>query len=265
MPGNIFRFKRFAVEQSPSAGVKVGTDGVLLGAWCRVDASQGRLLDAGTGTGVIALMLAQRSGPYAAVDAVDIDPQCVRQAAINAGASPWAESIRVFGTSLQAFAMRRSYPSRQGVSASGMGSMAHWAARPPLYDHIVSNPPYFSSSLRPPSASRSTARHTVALTHGDLLKAVDTLLAPEGRFSVILPPGQALSLRLRAVSHGLFASRFTEVFTRPGGPCKRVLVEFVRDGAQASCECGALTIAGTAEGAFSDEYMALTRDFYLKF
>lgn len=264
MPKEIFRFKRFTITQSPETGVKVGTDGVLLGAWCRVEQTPARLLDAGTGTGIIALMLAQRTPETARIDAIDIDPDCAERAALNAEASPWAERIRILNKTIQSHAATRAYP-RQSESMPQAAALRGWAEKASLYDHIAANPPYFTSSLLPPTQNRTTARHTVSLTHGDLLRAVDTLLAPEGRFSVILPPKEAAALTVKAISHGLSASRITEVFTKPGGPCKRVLTEFVRTANYTETQRDTLTIAGTAAEGFSQQYIALTRDFYLKF
>ena len=142
--------------------MKVGTDGVLLGAWVALGAADRLLLDVGTGTGVIALMLAQRS-PAAGVTALDIDAACAEQARANADRSPWGGRVTTCCAPVQKY--RPEEP----------------------FDLVVSNPPYYDRSLLPPDAGRTTARHTVALTHGELIAAACRLLAPEGRLAVILP------------------------------------------------------------------------------
>ncbi|MFR0763893.1 MAG: tRNA1(Val) (adenine(37)-N6)-methyltransferase [Alistipes communis] len=150
----MFRFKRFTIEQD-ACPMKVGTDGVLLGAWVALGAADRLLLDVGTGTGVIALMLAQRS-PAAGVTALDIDAACAEQARANADRSPWGGRVTTCCAPVQEY--RPEEP----------------------FDLVVSNPPYYDRSLLPPDAGRTTARHTVALTHGELIAAACRLLAPEG-------------------------------------------------------------------------------------
>lgn len=135
--------------------MKVGTDGVLLGAWVALGAADRLLLDVGTGTGVIALMLAQRS-PAAGVTALDIDAACAEQARANADRSPWGGRVTTCCAPVQKY--RPEEP----------------------FDLVVSNPPYYDRSLLPPDAGRTTARHTVALTHGELIAAACRLLAPRG-------------------------------------------------------------------------------------
>ena len=153
--------------------MKVGTDGVLLGAWVALGAADRLLLDVGTGTGVIALMLAQRS-PAAGVTALDIDAACAEQARANADRSPWGGRVTTCCAPVQEY--RPEEP----------------------FDLVVSNPPYYDRSLLPPDAGRTTARHTVALTHGELIAAACRLLAPEGRLAVILPAVEAQRFREQA-------------------------------------------------------------------
>ena len=157
--GGAFRFKRFTVHQDRCA-MKVGTDGVLLGAWTPLRPTDRRLLDIGTGTGLIALMLAQRA-PEAEVTGIDIDD--VSQARENAAASPWGGRLHFVQTPVQTFAP---------------------AGR---FDRIVSNPPFFDATLPSPDAGRTTARHTVTLTFSELCDAVLRLLAsPQGTTAVVL-------------------------------------------------------------------------------
>ncbi len=217
--------------------MKVGTDGVLLGAWAALGADDRRLLDVGTGTGVIALMLAQRS-PAARITALDIDPACVAEARGNAGRSPWAGRVETLCMPVQEY--RPEEP----------------------FDLIVSNPPYYDRSLLPPDAGRTTARHTVTLSYGELIAAAYRLLASEGRLAVILPAAE--SLRFREQANGRLAlRRLTEVWSTPRSGVKRCLMEFVR-GDVATTASDHLVIE-EAPNRFTEEYRRLTRDFYLKF
>lgn len=217
--------------------MKVGTDGVLLGAWVALRRDDRRLLDVGTGTGVIALMLAQRS-PAACVTALDIDAACIAQARANADRSRWGERVETLCLPVQEY--REDTP----------------------FDLVVSNPPYYDRSLLPPDAGRTTARHTVALSYGELIAAACRLLAPEGRLAVILPAAESEWFRLQA--HGrLSLRRLTEVWSTPRSGVKRCLMEFARGGGPAA-ESDRLVI-GEAPDRFTEEYRRLTRDFYLKF
>jgi len=230
----MFRFKQFAIEQD-ACPMKVGTDGVLLGAWVSLSAGDRRILDIGTGTGVIALMLAQRSS--ARITAIDIDPACARQAAQNVASSPWRERVEVICTPLQRFAV------------SG-------------YDLIVSNPPYYDDSLLPPDRGRCTARHTVHLPFDDLIAGVCGSLAPEGRFAVVLPAPEAARFCMKAAGR-LFPSRRTEVWSTPTGGVKRCLMEFRREAVGAVVPDRLVIQDG--DRAFTADYRRLTGDFYLKF
>lgn len=234
MPNPFFTFKQFTIRHDRCA-MKVGTDGVLLGAWTDVRHSR-RILDIGTGTGLIALMLAQRQAE-AVVTAVDIDAEAVSQARENIQESPWKERV---STLLQDI---RTYHPKE------------------LFDTIVSNPPYFVDSLRCPDSQRNTARHTDSLDMDALLRQVGHLLTPDGRFSIILPAGQAELLVEAAGRVGLYPSRQTDVITRPGLPKKRTLMELThRRGTFQSDEL----IIELERHVYSSEYIALTKDFYLK-
>ena len=194
--------------------MKVGTDGVLLGAWAPECIAGGRILDIGTGTGVMAIMAAQRN-PSARIVGVEIDDMSALQARENAEASPWADRVEIVNADI------RSYE----------------AAAP--FDLVISNPPYFVDSLKSPDSGRTTARHTVSLDFGELMSAVERLLAPDGRFAVC------------------------DVRSKPSAGPIRTMMEF------AAGYCGApefseLTI-GDGKGGYTAEYVALTRDFYLKF
>lgn len=238
-----FRFKRFTIRQD-RCPMKVGTDGVLLGAWAEVRPDDRQILDIGTGTGLIAVMLAQRS-VLARVTGVDIDD--VSQARENADASPWGDRLQFVQTPVQEFR-----PAER-------------------FDLIVSNPPFYVDSLTCPDRGRTTARHAVHLSYGELIDAVVRLLAPGGRFAVVLPMAEARHFRTLAVDR-LRLTRLTEVRTTPRRGARRVLMSFAgRDVADLPAVEETLPlldqlVIGTGEHeCYTPEYRALTRDFYLKF
>ncbi len=241
MSNSYFRFKEFVVRQA-GAAMKVGTDGVLLGAWASLTGGEGRILDVGTGTGLIALMAAQRTAGTL-IDAIEIDPAAAEQARRNVEDSPWADRISVEAVSLQELSERADLPR---------------------YDHILSNPPYFVDSLKPPDAGREAARHAGQLTYDELAAGVARLLAPEGRFSAIFPYEESALFVVRAAIAGLYCVRRTNVHTAPGRPVKRVLLGFSRT-RPASVKEETLIIENAARDGYSDAYRQLTRDFYLYF
>lgn len=299
--------------------MKVGTDGVLLGAWFdaggtgasggagrQAEAGVGegvggpgagsgagaengprdggprsgqtcgslrRILDVGTGSGLIALMAAQRTagegGPHAPavgqpdsplipqapplIAAIDIDPDCIADAAQNAKNSPWSERITV-----------------QHIA---FGDLVRLSA-PATFDRILSNPPYFSDSLLPPDSGRAGARHTLSLSPRQLARGAARLLAPGGLLAVILPPSEAEIFITECAVAGLYPRRRTEVRAFAHTPPKRVLLEM--GFGQSDTQTGRLTIHEAPRSAqevvhnaapeeFAPEYRALTRDFYLKF
>ena len=204
--------------------MKVGTDGVLLGAWAHGGA---RILDAGTGTGVIALMMAQRF-PEALVTAIDVDEGAVRQAQENVLQSPFSERIEVLGESLQQHEGR--------------------------YDSIISNPPFFMDSLKAPDAQRTMARHTTTLTYQELMQAAWRLLTDEGELSVVVPFDYRQRMEDEAIFVGFFPSRICAVKTTEKKAPKRYLLAFKKH--PCPCEKEELTIG-------SEAYRQLTQDFYL--
>ena len=232
-----FRFKRFTVHQDRCA-MKVGTDGVLLGAWTPLRPTDLRLLDIGTGTGLIALMLAQRA-PEAEVTGIDIDD--VSQARENAAASPWGERLHFVQTPVHTF------------DPAGR------------FDRIVSNPPFFDATLPSPDAGRTTARHTVTLSFSEVCDAVLRLLAPGGRCAGGRPPREGRRF-LRAAGGRLTTLRRTDVRTTPRRAVKRTLLELSRtEEAEGAPTVDELVIGTGAHEAYTPEYRALTGDFYLKF
>lgn len=235
MGAKLFHFKHFSISQDHTAH-KVGTDGVLLGSWVNIHLHDRFLLDIGTGSGLIALMLAQRCGPDARIDAVEIDARAANQARENVARSPWPSKVAVIPECLQRFA--------PGIT----------------YDLVVSNPPYFINSLHPPGAERMQARHARALTFPDLLKAVIRLLSPGGRFGIILPYTEGLHFITLAREIGLFPFRRTAFRARRHKPAQRLLMEFTRQ--EETMEESEIILYEERE-SWTAEYKALTKDFYL--
>ena len=234
MPNPFFSFKQFTIRHDRCA-MKVGTDGVLLGAWTDIRHSR-RILDIGTGTGLISLMLAQRQAD-ATITAIDIDAEAVSQAQENIQDSPWKERITAVLQDLKTYRPQE------------------------LFDTIVSNPPYFIDSLKCPDSQRNTARHTDTLDMHTLLYQTSLLLTPEGRFSIVLPAEQTNTLIEAAGRVGLYPSRHTAVITRPGLTPKRTLMEFTRQ--KEAFQTEELVIE-LERHVYSEAYIALTKDFYLK-
>lgn len=237
MSNPFFQFKQFTIRHDKCA-MTVGTDGVLLGAWAGTE-SCNRILDIGTGTGLIALMLAQRS--KAAIDAIDIEADACLQAQENAESSLFAGRINVFHSDLVDFAQASTH----------------------LYDLIVSNPPYFVDSLKCPNLQRNTARHTDTLTLEDLLQYSRKLLAPQGRIALILPYDQKDRLTDCIQTQNLFLSKEVSVIPVPDAQPKRLLAELTSEPPASPAFSDRLTIE-IARHRYTDEYINLTKDFYLK-
>ena len=235
MSETTFRFREFTVHQEKCA-MKVGTDAVLLGSWINLGNAI-NILDIGTGTGVIALMLAQQS--TAVVDAIDIDEGAYQQARENFRISPWFMRMAVEKISLQDFV--KTYPNR--------------------YDIIVSNPPYFHNASKPLTESRLNARHSGALSFEDLSMGVNQLLKPGGRFYVIFPKQEGLEFMDIAQAKGLFCHRMARVRTIATKDEKRLLMEF-RDypGVLSTEEI----IIQNDDHTFSEQYIQLTKPFYFQ-
>lgn len=219
-----FRFKQFFIEDSKCA-MKVGTDGVLLGAWAPTGS---RILDVGTGSGLIARMLMQRC-PEAEVEGIDIDEAAVEQACEN--------GVKAFCARLQ-----------------------EWQG---MYDLIVSNPPYFQNSLKNPDEGRKTARHTDTLSYAELVKHSARLLKKGGQLAVILPAEAENEVRQLAATEDLFLTHATRVFSKESKPARRVLMNFV----MATLRNDDITIDTLVledeKGGRSLPYQNLCRDFYL--
>ena len=184
--------------------MKIGTDGILLGAWAPAEQPE-LILDIGTGTGLIALMMAQRF-PNAIVDAVEVEPNAAEQAARNFSSSPWPDRLNLHHQTIQSFA------------SSGLRNKA--------YSLIVSNPPWFADSLKSNEIRRNLARHTDSLSHDELLNSVRLLLHSSGRFAVVLPSGDSTSFIHSAHQRNLFCRRQCHVRSKPSLSPHRVLLEF---------------------------------------
>lgn len=221
--------------------MKVGTDAVLLGAWAKTYGVR-HALDIGTGTGVIALMLAQKCG--AQIDAIDIDRISCEEANENVKASAWTDRIHVQNISLQDFSKIADEK----------------------YELIVSNPPYFNDSLRASEESRTKARHTVLLSFEDLIHSVKKLLSKDGKFYLILPTKEGEQFRALVGESGLHLRRLTRVRTTPEKSEKRLLMQFGFTAKEKVSE-SELVIEKDHMNAqhYSEEYKELTKDFYLNF
>ena len=245
-----FRFKQFTVWHDRCA-MKVGTDGVLLGAWAEAiaykeDASAAspavphivrRILDIGTGSGLIALMLAQRF-PNAIIDGIDIDPSAVLQAKDNFSASPFSTRLHAYSSPLQEWQPQEKY------------------------DMIVSNPPYFSNSLLCPDGMRTKARHAESLSFAELLAHSNRLLTQAGTLSLVLPADAEKAILAEARLQHLYCVRLCRVHTTANKPAKRILVTFSHQTPATTLTPETLCLS-TPTHPRSPAYSALTQDFYL--
>lgn len=234
MSNPFFQFKQFMVWHDKCA-MKVGTDGVLLGAWTSVQDAH-RILDIGTGTGLVALMLAQRSLPDARIVALEINESATEQALENVTRSPWKDRISV---------LQKDFKLYQSLDK---------------FDVIVSNPPYFIDSLGCPDQQRNAARHNDSLTYETLLQGVAKLLSKKGAFTIVIPADVAEQVKDIAVTYNLHAARQLNVITKPGGSPKRILIAFSFD--KKDCFVEEL-LTELARHQYSEEYRILIRDYYL--
>ena len=240
MSGDSFSFKRFVVHQDCCA-MKVGTDGVLLGAWAH---GGKRILDIGTGTGLIALMMAQRFSE-ASICGVEIDADAALQAQENVALSEFAARVQIEAVSLQ------SYVGQIGQEGGAR-----------MFDSIVSNPPFFERSLTNPDQSRTLARHASTLTYAELFGAVKRLLTPEGEFSTIIPDDCLSRFVAEGCLAGFFLTRKCAVKTVPRKSPKRYLLAFAKQMPK-DLEDGEATLMN-ADGSRSEWYSELTYDFYIR-
>ncbi|MEX0446978.1 tRNA1(Val) (adenine(37)-N6)-methyltransferase [Xenorhabdus sp. SGI246] len=231
-----FTFKQFFVGHDKCA-MKVGTDGVLLGAWAPVD-NRKYCLDIGCGSGLIALMVAQRSGGDTVIDAVELDADAAMQATENVQRSPWVSRITVYQQDIYEFA-------RQNGSR---------------YDLIVSNPPYFEPAIDCRDEARNQARYTKSLTHQGLLDCVEHMITPEGLFCVVLPYQIGKIFEKMATECGWFTHYRVNIRDRVDKPLHRLLLGLARQ--EKETQIRELTIRAS-DGTYSNEFQYMVKDFYL--
>jgi len=230
-----FRFKQFTVAQDKCA-MKVNTDGVLLGVWADVTGVK-TILDIGTGTGVIALMMAQKNSE-AIIDAIDVVEDAYKQAKENFEQSPWSNRLTCVHSSLQDFS-----PDKK-------------------CDVIISNPPYFVDDFKTDNHQRNIAKHSTALTYPELLKGINRLLSSNGKAFLVIPVFNLQLVETLAEEENLFISKIVEVTAVTGKKPYLALMELVRYKEEVM---KASIVIQDAIGNFTEEYKHLTKDFYLKF
>jgi tRNA1Val (adenine37-N6)-methyltransferase len=234
----MFQFKQFTVQQDRCA-MKIGTDGVLLGAWCPIENNPFSVLDIGAGTGILALMLAQRSNAQQ-IDALEIDENAYEQCVDNFESSPWGDRLFCFHAGLDEF---MDEPEEE-------------------YDIIISNPPFYSEDYKTESEQRDIARFQDALPFEDLIEAANLLLSENGIFAVIIPFKEEERFIDLCAEAELYPVKVTRVKGTPTSEIKRSLLAFKR------YELSVLTaeelVIETARHQYTEEYIALTKDFYLK-
>lgn len=229
-----FRFKQFSLSDEKSA-MKIGTDAVLLGAWA--DCSEAHtVLDVGSGCGIISLMLAQRSN--AIIHGIEIDKDSAKEANENAINSPWSDRLNFENIAFQEF----------------------WKTSKVKYDLIVSNPPYFISSLKPPNQKRSDARHTDSLSYEEIIIGSKNTLAKEGKLSVVLPYHESVFFRERALIENLYCTKLVHVKNNNKSHYKRVLMQF--EFMKRSIEIFELVIRNM-NNEYSKKFISMTKEFYL--
>jgi tRNA1Val (adenine37-N6)-methyltransferase len=234
----IFKFKEFLVAQERCA-MKIGTDGVLLGAWTSLDNNPNSILDIGSGTGVIALQLAQRSNAQT-IDAVELDDDAFEQCSENFEASPWPDRLFCYHASIQEFASE--------IDES--------------YDLIVSNPPFYAEDFQTASPARDKARFTDTLPFEHLMICAAHLLSEKGIFSLIIPKKEQLKLTELALQQGLHLKKMCEVRGTPNSEIKRVLMEF--SPLKAKTVISEELVIETDRHQYTEKYTKLVKDFYLK-
>lgn len=233
---SVFQFKEFVIQQEKNP-MKVGTDGILLGAW--VDCTGvDRALDVGTGTGLIALMMAQKNSTIL-VDGVEINESAFLEANNNVKDAVFGERIKLFNDSIQDFALSSTEK----------------------YDLIVSNPPFFTGGTLSNNMEKNLIRHTIKLSHADLLRSVSNLLSANGSFSVIVPFLEGLRFIEIATSYNLHLKRKTQVRSKSGSKIVRLLLSFAKDEAKQIEEDDIYLY--NEDDSRSKAFATLTKDFYL--
>ena len=234
----MFSFKHFSIQQDKTA-MKVGTDGVLLGAWTPINHKPNSILDIGAGTGLIALMLAQRTSAEQ-IDALEIDEEAYEQATDNFENSPWSDRLFCYHSGLDEFVEE---PEEE-------------------YDLIVCNPPFYTEDYKTDNEQRDLARFSDAMPFEELIEAADLLLSENGIFSVIIPYKEEEKFIAMANRSELYPIKITHVKGTPNSEIKRSLLAFSRNEIE-KFSIDTLIIE-TARHIYTQEYIELTKDFYLK-
>jgi tRNA1Val (adenine37-N6)-methyltransferase len=232
-----FIFKQFSINQDQCA-MKVGTDSVLLGAWTSVTKNPNSILDIGAGTGILAMMLAQRCSAEL-IDAIEIDDNAFEQCVDNFENAPWSDRLYCYHTSLKELVDEIE----------------------DKYELIISNPPFYSEDYKTSDNSRDLARFSDALPAEHLIASVSKLLAMDGQFSVIIPFKDKKHFIETALNYGLFVNRILNVKGNPKALIKRSLIEFSFHENEINKE---ELIIETERHQYTKEYINLTKDFYLK-
>jgi len=237
MANNYFNFKQFTINQNKCA-FKVGTDGVLFGACADLTGAE-RILDIGTGTGLVAIMSAQRCN--ADIVAIEPDYSSYEQACENVNNCKWKTRIRVINQDLQKFS---TYIDQK-------------------FNLILTNPPYFRDSLKSPDPGRTAARHTDTLNSNELLNGVSILLSDRGTFQLIMPYTEGTLFIAEAGGFGLFCTRLIKIKPFPSGEIIRLIMKFERN--RKPVTESFLSLETGTRHSYTEEYKNVTRDFYLKF
>ena len=234
----MFQFKNFSVEQDKCA-MKIGTDAVLLGAWAPIENNPYSILDIGAGTGILSLMMAQRSSAEQ-IDAIEIDENAFEQCVDNFENSPWSDRLFCFHAALDEFT---EDPEEE-------------------YDLIISNPPFYTEDFKTADSQRDLARFQDAMPFEDLVEAADLLLSEKGIFAVIIPFKEEQKFIAIAARFDLFPMKITRVKGTPTSEIKRSLLafSFTKKETYTSDEL----IVETSRHQYTEAYIALTKDFYLK-
>lgn len=236
----LFKFKEFSIHQDKTA-MKIGTDAVLLGAWVFLENEIDSILDVGSGTGIIALMLAQRSFALT-IDAVEIDNDAYEQTVTNFENSNWGDRLYCYHSSFQNFA-------------------DEIAEEDETYDLIISNPPFYTDEFESKNDARNKARFTTSLSFNELLKGVSKILSKKGKFTVIIPFKEEQGFVELAKENNLFLNRVCHVKGNPSSAFKRSLLEFSFEDKKLIKENLTIEIK---RHQYTEEYINLTKDFYLK-
>lgn len=229
-----FQFKQFQIKDNNCA-MKTGTDAVLIGAWADCNNAK-KILDIGTGSGIIALMLAQKCN--ALINAIDIDEESIKNTVENIYNSKWPNQIIAQNISLQNF-LKNNTES---------------------YSHIVCNPPYFNNSLKNPDARKKLVRHTDSLSFDELINGVNTLLDKNGSFFLILPTNESLDFIQKALISSLYCNEKLNIKPKPGKAIKRLMMKFEKQNKKQIIN---ELIIRNEDNSYTSEYIEFTKDYYL--